>query len=151
MFDYILNHNPKLERITDPAQRRQILFDDLFLIVFKRTSRALLHHDHVVLAMLLVQVKLRGAEDLSDVLEFLLESGEGVKALGDSPTFSFLSLDQQERLNSYAKHALFQPVPSHMRSNESEWISFLESPSPEQCPPSPWEPSSREYLTYLSD
>lgn len=145
MFDYILNHNPKLERVSDPAQRRQILFDDLFLIVFKRTSRALLHHDHVVLAMLLVQVKLRGTEDVSDVLEFLLESGEGgVKVLGEAPTFAFLSLDQQERLSSYARHALFKPVQSHMQNNEQEWIAFLESSSPEQCAPSPWEPCSCE-------
>ena len=83
MFDYILNRNPKR------AHHRscQILFDDLFLIVFKRTSHALLHHDHAVIAMLLVQVKLRRPDDLWDGLEFLLESGEGVKALGDSPTF----------------------------------------------------------------
>ncbi len=145
MFDYILNHNPKLERVTDPVLRRQTLFDDLFLIVFKRTSRALLHHDHVVLAMLLVQVKLRGAEDLSDELEFLLESGEGGgKVLGESPTFSFLSPDQQERLSSCARHALFKPVQSHMKSNGQDWLPFLKSSSPELCTPSPWEPCSRE-------
>lgn len=153
IFDYVLHHNPNLQNVTDYARRRQILFDDLFLVVFKRTSRALLHQDHVMLAMLLSQVKLRGSEDLTDEFEFLLESGDSasINALGDgdSPGSSILSPDQQQRLMSYAKHVLFKPVQNHLRNNESEWIPFLESPNPEKITPLPWEPSSRKSHSFI--
>ena len=43
IFDYVLHHNPNLQNVTDHARRRQVLLDDLFFVVFKRTSRALLH------------------------------------------------------------------------------------------------------------
>ncbi|KAH8120470.1 dynein heavy chain protein 1 [Phellopilus nigrolimitatus] len=146
IFDYILHHNPNLQNVSDYARRRQILFDDLFLVVFKRTSRALLHQDHVMLAMLLAQVKLRGIEDLSDEYEFLLESGEGVPLVpgagNDSPESSILSPEQQRRLNSYAKHVVFKPVQIHLKNNENDWAPFLESADPEKYTPSPWEHST---------
>ena len=43
ILDYALHHNPNLQNVTDHARRRQVLLDDLFFVVFKRTSRALLH------------------------------------------------------------------------------------------------------------
>ncbi|KAI5123747.1 hypothetical protein M0805_000339 [Coniferiporia weirii] len=154
IFDYILHHNPNLQNISDHARRRQVLFDDLFLVVFKRTSRALLHKDHVMLAMLLAQVKLRGVEDLAEEFEFLLESGEGVPLLpgtgSETLESSLLSPEQQQRLNSYAKHAVFKPVQLHLRNNESDWIPFLETPDPEKHTPSPWE-SSTPILKALQD
>lgn len=152
IFDYTLHHNPNLQRVTDAARRRQILFDDLFLIVFKRTSRALLHHDHVVLAMLLVQVKLRGSEqDFAEELEFLLESGEGVGVpSNEAVTFSILSVDQQRKLDAFAKNSLFKPVLAHIRDNEQEWESFLESSNPENVAPSPWDTASCKFFISYS-
>jgi dynein heavy chain 1 len=78
IFDYVLHHNPNLKNVADHHRRRQILINDLFLVVYKPTSRALLFRDHVMLAVLLAQVKLRGADEISDELEFLLESGHGI-------------------------------------------------------------------------
>lgn len=148
IFDYVLHHNPNLHGISDYARRRRILFDDLFLVVFKRTSRALLHRDHTMLAMLLAQVKLRGTADISEEVEFLLESqdnvslpsGHGFHSPDDFPT---LTVDQRQRLNSYAKHTLFKDVKTHMTDHEEDWKSFLESPNPEGCTPVPWEVDSR--------
>jgi dynein heavy chain 1 len=149
IFDYVLHHNPNLQGISDYASRRRILFDDLFLLVFKRTSRALLHRDHTMLAMLLAQVKLRGTEDVSEEVEFLLESQDSV-ALTTVPgaaleeTSSILSLDQQQRLISYAKHPLFKTVQSHLKAHEEEWSSFLHSANPETCVPPVWGDETRE-------
>jgi hypothetical protein len=47
-------------------------------VVYKGTPGVLLYHDHVILAVLLAQVKLCGLEDITDEPEFLLESGDGI-------------------------------------------------------------------------
>ncbi|KAI0762764.1 dynein heavy chain protein 1 [Fomes fomentarius] len=143
IFDYVLLHNPNLAGITDYVKRREILMNDLFLVVYKRTSRALLHRDHVMLAVLLAQVKLRGVEEITDELEFFLESGDGaVAANAEEVQPSILTPDQAQRLALFAKHSLFKPVLSHIIEHEDEWVPFLESTTPEQAVPSPWDPST---------
>ncbi|THH01513.1 hypothetical protein EW026_g1200 [Hermanssonia centrifuga] len=146
IFDYVLHRNPNLTNITDHARRRDILISDLFLTVYKRTSRALLHRDHLMLAVLLAQVKLRGVEEIADELEFLLESGDGsVPGVGSGQNEnqpSILSVDQMQRLESFARHQLFKPVQSHLVQNEDQWAPFLESTTPEAAVPYPWEPST---------
>ncbi|CCL98405.1 uncharacterized protein FIBRA_00400 [Fibroporia radiculosa] len=146
IFDYILHHNPNLKNVTDQNRRRDILLSDLFLMVYKRTSRALFHRDHVMLAVLLAQVKLRGVEEIADELEFLLESGEGAMSTNsgnvDLHDCAFLSIDQKQRLESFGKQPLFKTVIDHVLQHEDQWIPFLESSTPEQMVPSPWDPST---------
>ncbi|KAG1825562.1 dynein heavy chain protein 1 [Suillus subaureus] len=146
IFDYVLHHNPNLKNVSDHHRRREILLNDLFLIVYKRTSRALLHRDHVMLAVLLAQVKLRGTEDISDGLEFLLESGQGVAVSTapstEHPTPSILTPDQMVHLESYAKQSLFKPVLNNILEHPDDWIPFLQSSSPESIVPTPWEPNT---------
>jgi dynein heavy chain 1 len=150
IFDYVLHHNPNLKNVTDYHKRREILVNDLFLIVYKRTSRALLHRDYVMLAVLLAQVKLRGVEDISDELEFLLESGQGIVGVpnassGERPTSSVLSSDQMMHLEDYAKQSLFKPVLNHVVERPDDWVPFLQSANPETIVPLPWEPTTREF------
>ena len=146
IFDYVLHHNPNLKNVTDHGIRRDILLKDLFLVVFKRTSRALLHRDHLMLAMLLAQVKLRGMEDIAEELELLLDSGDGLASVAaatqQGQSHPLLSPDQVVRLESFAKHPIFKVVERHIADHETEWISFLESNTPETCVPAPWEPST---------
>ncbi|KAF8807657.1 dynein heavy chain protein 1 [Phlegmacium glaucopus] len=146
IFDYVLHHNPNLRNVTDHSMRRDILLKDLFLVVFKRTSRALLHRDHLMLAMLLAQVKLRGIEDITEELEFLLDSGDGLASVAavtqQGQNHPLLSPDQLVRLESFAKHAIFKPVERHITDHEADWMPFLESSTPEACVPTPWEPST---------
>lgn len=148
IFDYVLHHNPNLKNVSDHHRRREILLNDLFLIVYKRTSRALLHRDHVMLAVLLAQVKLRGMEEISDGLEFLLESGQGVAVSTspstEHPTPSILTPDQMMHLESYAKQSLFKPVLNNILEHPDDWIPFLQSSSPESIVPTPWKPNTRE-------
>ncbi|KAH9922687.1 dynein heavy chain [Amylocystis lapponica] len=145
IFDYVLHQNPNLKNVSDQHRRREILLNDLFLIIYKRTSRALFHRDHVMLAVLLAQVKLRGIEEITDELEFLLESGDGAIAVAPGQSAvqsSILSVDQAQRLESYAKQPMFKPVLEHVLQHEDEWIPFLESSTPETSVPSPWDPST---------
>jgi dynein heavy chain 1 len=151
IFDYVLHHNPHLQGVTDYAARRDILSKDLFLIVYKRTSRALLHRDHVVLAVLLAQVKLRGLEDISDELEFLLDSGDGPATAAEiEKPVAALTSEQQRRLEFYAKQSIFKPVQSHIVDNEDQWVEWLKSPQPERSAPQPWEPSTRKCFSITS-
>ena len=151
IFDYVLHHNPNLRGISDQHQRREILLNDLFLNVYRRTSRALLHRDHVMLAVLLAQVKLRGAVDIADELEFILESGDGVGvSSGLEQQTSILTIDQMHRLQHFAKHPIFKPVLTHLLQNEDQWIPFLEAATPELDVPSPWEPAARKRNTHFT-
>ncbi|THH28428.1 hypothetical protein EUX98_g5757 [Antrodiella citrinella] len=143
IFDYVLHHNPNLKSISDQNRRREILLNDLFLTVYKRTSRALLHRDHVMLAVLLAQVKLRGVEEIGDELEFLLEGGDApATGISAEQQIRILSVDQQQRLESFAKNSMFKLVLTRITENEYEWIPFLESDTPELSVPQVWEPSS---------
>jgi dynein heavy chain 1 len=149
IFDYALHHNPHLQGVSDHGARRDILLKDLFLITYRRTSRALFHKDHVMLAVLLAQVKLRGLEEINDELEFLLETGDGSAAAPTSTNRSigYLTVEQQQRLHTYAKQSLFKPVESHIIEHEDEWVAFLSSSNPESAVPTPWDPSARKSLS----
>jgi dynein heavy chain 1 len=148
IFEYILHHNPNLKNISDHSARRDILLNDLFLVVYKRTSRALLFRDHLMLAVLLAQVKLRGVEDIADELEFLLESGEGIatSAMISQKDLPFLTADQITRLDMFSKHTIFKPVHPHIVDNEDRWIEYLQSSKPEDNVPMAWEPAPRKPL-----
>lgn len=147
IFDFVLLHNPSLAGVTDPRARLVILLEDLFLHVFKRTSRALLHSDHLTLAMLLAQVKLRGTgTGLDDVeLNFLLEGGEGAGPDGaiDSPV---LDPSQRRRLQAFSRLPSFKAVGAHVVSHGAEWQSFLASKTPELVVPDIWPSLSRTSL-----
>lgn len=143
IFDHVLLQNPHLKGITDYQQRRDILLNDLLLTVYQRTSRALFHRDHVVLAVLLAQVKLRGIEDVADELEALLETGGAVVSSSiDGLTSNLLTPDTRQRVAHAARNPLFKPVIEHFNAHEVEWSTFLESSTPEACIPTPWDPSS---------
>ncbi|KAH7340377.1 dynein heavy chain protein 1 [Rhizoctonia solani] len=140
IFDNILHNNPNLTKVTDYQRRLEILTEDLFLMVYKRTSRALLHRDHLVLAVLLAQIKLRGedVQIVSNDLELLLDSADVSGSGTASTSGGLLSDDQKERLAAFAKNSLFEGVENHILENPSEWETFLNSSSPEKSVPWPW-------------
>lgn len=145
IFDYVLLNNPSLKGVTDPRQRLSILLNDLFLHVFKRTSRALLHTDHLTLAVLLAQVKLRGTPDELDEQEFgfLLEGGNGGLDSDSNPSLNLLDSTQQQRLRAFERLECFKDVKSHIAEHEDEWRQFLSSNNPETLVPQIWSELSR--------
>lgn len=148
IFDYVLHQNPNLKNIRDPGQRREILLNDLFTMVYQRTSRALLHQDHIMLAILLAQIKLRGIEEITEEVEFLLESGDGLSsgssASSEVEMASYLSIDQQKRLRILSQSTLFNDVPKHLKEHEDEWKTIIESSDPENQLPPLWSGVSGE-------
>lgn len=59
VFNHVVFHNTRLSGISEPAQRLQILTEDLYTHVFLRVSRTLFHGDQLTLALVLAQIKLR--------------------------------------------------------------------------------------------
>lgn len=152
IFDFVLLHNPSLKGVTDPQHRLRILIRDLFLNVFKRTSRALLHSDHLTLAVLLAQVKLRGSDGDFDEIEFnfLLEGGEGAVVDAAPVQSSALDASQISRLQAFGKLSCFKDVRTHLSEHESDWAEFLTSNSPETAVPEIWAGLSRSSAPFLS-
>ncbi|KAI9606639.1 hypothetical protein H4Q26_006175 [Puccinia striiformis f. sp. tritici PST-130] len=113
IFEFVLLHNPNLLKVQDPKERLAVLLNDIFVVTFKRTSRALLHRDHLMLAMLLAQLKARGLgnEIDDDELSFLLEGGS-------------------------------DHVIQHMSTQPEEWETFLNSTNPENVVPAVWPDAS---------
>jgi dynein heavy chain 1 len=141
IFNYVLHNNPNLTGVRDFAQRRDILLADLFSNAYRRTSRALLHRDHVMLAVLLSQVKLRGIEDITDEVDLLLDSDGAGGPITSQILNSGHSAVVQElavRMRALTKYPLLKPLEEHLQNNGSKWIEFIVSDKPESCVPWPW-------------
>ncbi|CAO1619917.1 unnamed protein product [Parajaminaea phylloscopi] len=137
IFESVLFKNPHLAGVVDAQQRLDLLRQDLFVQVFNRTTRALAHPDHILLAVLLASVWAREGED-GDVLEgeeftFLLESGEGVghspSDLGDAN--AFIDVDLRRKLSAFVRLPALRAVPQHIRENPDDWQEFLAGNGPE--------------------
>ncbi|MBW0465869.1 hypothetical protein O181_005584 [Austropuccinia psidii MF-1] len=140
IFEFVLLSNPNLVGIEDPKQRLSILLNDLFIVTFKRTSRALVHRDHLMLAMLLAQVKIRGMGDEAneDEYAFLLEGGSERTSRYPPVVLSFLNADQQTRLQAFQRLPCFKDVVAHISAETNSWEAFLSSASPENSIPEIW-------------
>lgn len=156
IFDFVLRRNPNLQGVTDSPTRLSILTRDLFLLVYRRTSRALMHHDHVMLAMLLAQIWAREGDDPDafdgEDFDFLLEGGDivGTPPSQDGGVLdSILSVEQRQRLKAYKRLSLFRSIEEHITSNASEWRAFLEANAPENEVPLFWAEETTSKLSIL--
>ncbi|KNE87180.1 hypothetical protein PSTG_19441, partial [Puccinia striiformis f. sp. tritici PST-78] len=59
-------NNWHLLGVRDPRERLTVVFNNICLITFEQTSRALLHRDHLVLAMSLAQLQAQASGDKID-------------------------------------------------------------------------------------
>lgn len=144
IFDFVLRRNPNLKDVSDTNQRLEILTRDLFLLVYKRTSRALMHHDHLMLAMLLAQIWTRETSDDdaldSDEFEFLLEGGDIVGvAVPEGQTGTVFSAEQLQRIVAFKKLSIFKQLETHVANNAGRWSTFLSSNNPEKEVPIFWD------------
>ncbi|KAJ1917018.1 nuclear GTP-binding protein nug1 [Mycoemilia scoparia] len=93
IFDEVVEANPNLKDVADPGARISILKRDLFRLCFRRAGVSLLHHDHLVLLMQLVIIKLNNDDDVTGStetingfesdLDFMLQSSDmGLNTVG---------------------------------------------------------------------
>ncbi|KAG2237733.1 dynein heavy chain [Thamnidium elegans] len=145
IFEYVIHANPNLKGIVDPTERLEILSRDLFTAAYKRASRTLIHEDYNMYAVLLCQIRIRGAQENMDETEydFLLSGGDA--AVGSTLTASslnmpsFISDDTVQRMKEFSTLACFSNMMEHVLINEDEWRKFMEDDNPEMIVPKCWE------------
>jgi dynein heavy chain 1, cytosolic len=143
IFDSVLHRNPHLTQVKDHTERRRILLDDLFSMVYTRTSRTLLNQDHVMFAVLLSQIKLRWREDIGEEFELFLGTADNLVEAGstksDDSLEASLLAEHMQRFKALGRHELFNSLEAHVLANVDEWKAFLQSPLPEMMVPWPWQ------------
>lgn len=137
IFDYILLHNPNLKGVTDLEKRKLTLLNDLFLEAYRRTSRSLLHADHMVLATQLAKLRLTRGDQSGAVQEELDALIDLPAATNASP--SNLSTEVRRVLDSHLGPNSAKELESHKEANSLEWATFLASSEAENHVPQPWE------------
>lgn len=125
IFDYVLLSNPNLNGVTNPAERKAILLRDLFLQAYRRVSRALLHKDHLVLAMSLAKLRLPDAisEAISDELDAVMEVPSGGLELSE----------QQRRVLAGLGPMMLKSLTQNIAGNAEHWKDVLTTPEPEKA------------------
>jgi len=146
MFNDILHNNANLDGVQDVTQRLEILVKDLFVCVFRRVSRTLLHEDQLTFALRMAQIRLTGsANELPmEELDFFMKGGENIASAGGIPEFSSLAdllSEPQQRYISELQGTvkIFQNLRSHMESNRSDWEHFFAHRQAENELPASWE------------
>ena len=141
IFDFILLQNPNLKGVTDLEQRKTLLLNDLFLVTFQRTSRSLLHTDHVVLAITLAKLRLKGEaiEAITEELDAILEipGGTAQGSLTITP-------EQKRILESHLGQDMVRTMEEDLVSQPSAWTQLVELGDAKAKMPWPWAEADGE-------
>ncbi|KAJ3176317.1 hypothetical protein HDU87_005359 [Geranomyces variabilis] len=141
IFQHILLENDNLKGVRDPGQRLRVLERDLFLVSYRRVSRALTHEDQLTLAILLSRVKTQrpGEKGSNRELDYLVGlSGAGIgRVNAPAALVQAYGADVAERICNLG--SLLKPLPAHMEANVQIWKQFLADKRPESAMPS-WNP-----------
>lgn len=132
----VLHKNKNLEGVRGQDERLAIVFQDLFVLAFERTTRSMLHEDHLAFALRLAQIKLAANRielDVEDV-DFLLKAGGKAgdleaKILASMPSGTKLSSGQLQLANELSALPSFKNLLSHISANQEEWQSFMQQPN----------------------
>lgn len=136
IFDYVLHHNPNLKGITDLEARKTTLFNDLFLVTYRRTSRSLLHTDYMVLAATLAKLRLSRSDfsaAVQEEMDALLEVPAGTEA-----TEASLTIEQKRILDSHLGQETTKALLAHIEANPKVWGAFMADDEAERNIPWPW-------------
>ncbi|OZJ04271.1 hypothetical protein BZG36_02479 [Bifiguratus adelaidae] len=129
IFNKVLLDNPHLKDVQDSEARLQVILSDLFLTTYQRTTLTLLHDDHIMFAMLLARIKLRGDPQLEVDYDRLLDDHEiSTPAL---PRSKFArdnegaSSEETQRLELISRLSGYGNIFSYVKEHDSEWMEFL--------------------------
>lgn len=148
IFYELLNNNPRLEGVKDPAERLEILTNDMFQVVFRRVSRTLLHDDYLTFALQLAYIRVKGsANEIDDAeYDFLLTGGDNLAS--GKETFSklanVLTVSQQRYLSELQTLPSFKSLAEHMAANLDQWKVFLTAQEGENAIPESWKNHQKE-------
>lgn len=157
IFEYILHENPNLKGISGHSERLQVLSRDLFETTFRRTTRSLLHEDHITFALLMCQIKIRGSTLQVDDAEydFLLSGGDVVPGTTSTTAGSLglpkdlLTADQVAKVKEYSALPCFKDLPKQIKNNEGQWRAFFAADEAETAVPVIWDEAVPATVTEL--
>lgn len=121
---------------TDYEGRLQSITHNLFVAVYSKVSRGMLETDKLVFALRLMQIRV--GHKFEEEMDIFLK---GNPALQESAAFTLdgrFTDSQAKELSSLTQRAQFQNLIDHMRSDDSLWMQFMDSPTPEQEFPQDW-------------
>ncbi|OLL22334.1 Dynein heavy chain, cytoplasmic [Neolecta irregularis DAH-3] len=120
IFQSVLKDTKKLDDISDYGKRVDLLTRAIFTSTFAKTSQALLHEDHLVLALLLAQAA--PVEMNSTILDSIMdESISGCDLSTDSERISLL----HGKLQVLSRIPGTERITSLAGQNSEEWQKFL--------------------------
>ncbi|OXU20057.1 hypothetical protein TSAR_001625, partial [Trichomalopsis sarcophagae] len=110
-------------------------------ICYERVARGMLHNDRLTFALLLCRIHLKGIASgvtYDNEFTFFLRGKEGVLNVR-IPPIPNLSSEQQEALVRLSTRLPAFRKLTDLIQNNSEFNSWLQSPTPETCVPKLWE------------
>uniref|UniRef100_A0AAQ4PH56 Cytoplasmic dynein 1 heavy chain 1 n=1 Tax=Gasterosteus aculeatus aculeatus TaxID=481459 RepID=A0AAQ4PH56_GASAC len=120
-YHTVLYENPNLKGITDHTQRLDVITKDLFQVVFNRTARGMLHHDHITFAMLLAKISIKGitSEPSYDVeFQHFLRGKEIVLTGMTLPKVNGLTTEQSEAMVRLSRLPAFSDLVDKVQADE---------------------------------
>ena len=125
-----LNAVPK----SDPDARLKLIFDLIFIMIYRAFSPSLLYQDKILFALRLAQIKMegRGGNEFDilmktpTVLDITISSGLAGGKLSDHQLMYLQYISTQPQ---------FQYLIDHMESNEARWVEFIKDPEAENNVP----------------
>ena len=136
----LLHKNENLSKIpkTDLEKRRIVIFNEIFVQIYKRMNVALLFEDKIVFASKLVEVKLGQSCYMNNFLQLFKSSTLVLGSLSPDILEGKLTPIQLKNLESLSENEKFNGLISHITKNQDLWLNFLNSENPENQIPEGW-------------
>ncbi|XP_030854690.1 cytoplasmic dynein 1 heavy chain 1 [Strongylocentrotus purpuratus] len=141
IFHSVLCENPRLQGVTEYSARLSIIIKDLFQISYNRVARGMLHQDHLVFAVVLCRIHIRGMQserDYNSEFEHFLRGADQTLRSTPVPKIEGLTNDQSDSMMRLAKLPAFEGLPEFV-SSRSDFTKWLNSQNPEHSVPQCWK------------
>jgi dynein heavy chain 1, cytosolic len=149
IFNTVLTQNNNLKEVRDSQKRLKIIAKDLFYLAYYRVARGMLHHDRIVLAILLARIYLKGfyaanpteianIESSFRLLMSSFSSGLVSKEEVDNKLnkhHNKLNQEQSDALQHLIKVNSFSQLMPLINQNLKEFFEWIDSANPEASIP----------------
>ncbi|OWR44117.1 dynein heavy chain [Danaus plexippus plexippus] len=139
IFSSVLT-SPALKGVTDYTARLKTITEELFIAVYERVARGMLHTDRLTFALLLCRIQLKGigAEDtLDQQFAVFLRGREGFVA--NTPPLESLSQQQNDAAARLSSRMVAFRRLMEKAGSLPELSAWLSQAAPEQCVPTLWD------------
>ncbi|EAR94592.2 dynein heavy chain, cytoplasmic protein (macronuclear) [Tetrahymena thermophila SB210] len=149
IFNELLHKNEILAATakTDLPARRRVIYDELFIRVFQKVTNSLLDQDRIIFALRLTQIKL--GKTYENAFMNLAKAPKLIETtLSEQLLESKLTKQQLKLLEDISTNTTeFSALLPDVNRNESSWVDFILSETPEDQVPSDWAPQQNPSMS----